>query len=314
MENTTLSRQVPSERDTVQGTAGRPHQKRVAGLPHVVPATPLRKVGGRNHVSLGAAAVTVCKYRRGADRCTEFGQHCLGQRLESNKPPLENGWAGSFRGHPLILPSASCHDGFMTSTTDFETAAHSFLDLVAEVKVSQWGEPALGVWDVRSLVGHTARAILVVEQYLLADPAPAVTAPDAEGYYVEVFSSYTDNDAIAARGVEAGKALNENSGAEFEATLGRALELIAQNGPDRIVAIGPIGIPLGEYLRTRVFELVVHSMDIAKATNQPHGIPPEVVANVADLAARVAVRKGSGEDILFALTGRRPLPPRYSIL
>src|SRR5471032_1404676 len=142
----------------------------------------------------------------------------------------------------------------MTSTTDFETAAHSFLDLVAEVKVSQWDEPALGVWEVRSLVGHTARAISTVEQYLLADPAPEVTAPDAESYYATVFTEYTDNDAIAARGVEAGKALNENSGSEFEATLVRALALIEKSGPDRVVAIGPIGIPLAEYLRTRVFE------------------------------------------------------------
>jgi uncharacterized protein (TIGR03083 family) len=202
----------------------------------------------------------------------------------------------------------------MTSATDFETAAHSFLDLVAQVKVSAWNEPALGVWDVRSLVGHTARAILVVEQYLLADPAPAVTAPDAETYYTTVFSQYTDNDAIAARGVAAGEKLTEASGEEFEATLNRALALIAQNGPDRVVAIGPIGIPLGEYLRTRVFELVVHSMDIARATGLPHGLPTDVVANVADLAARIAVRKGDGEDLLFALTGRRPLPQRYSIL
>ena len=184
----------------------------------------------------------------------------------------------------------------MTSTTDFETAAHSFLDLVAEVKVSQWSEPALGVWDVRSLVGHTGRAITVVEQYLLADPAPEVTTPDAETYYVEVLGEYTDNDAIAARGVEAGKALTENSGAEFEAALGRAMALISSSGPDRIVAIGPIGIPLDEYLRTRVFELVVHSMDIAKATGLPHGMPAAVVANVADLAARVGVRKGDGEE------------------
>ena len=202
----------------------------------------------------------------------------------------------------------------MTSATDFETAAHSFLDLVAEVKVSQWGEPALGVWDVRSLVGHTARAILTVEQYLGAPAAIEVTAPDAEEYYVRVFNDYTDNDAIAARGVEAGRALNEDSGAELEGALQRALALIRENGPDRIVAIGPIGIPLGEYLRTRVFELVVHSMDIGRATNQEHGIPADVVANVADLAARVAVRKGDGEAILFALTGRRPLRPRYSIL
>jgi uncharacterized protein (TIGR03083 family) len=202
----------------------------------------------------------------------------------------------------------------MTSAEDFQTAAHSFLDLVAEVKVSQWNEPALGVWDVRSLVGHTSRAISTVETYLLADAAPAVTAPDAEAYYATVFTEYTDNDAIAARGVEAGKNLNEDSGAEFEATLNRALALIAENGPDRIVAIGPIGIPLGEYLRTRVFELVVHGMDIAKAVGLDHGVPADVVANVADLAARVAVRKGDGEAILFALTGRRPLRPRYSIL
>jgi uncharacterized protein (TIGR03083 family) len=202
----------------------------------------------------------------------------------------------------------------MTSAEDFETAAHSFLDLVAEVKVSQWNEPALGVWDVRSLVGHTARAISTTEQYLLGDAPAAATIADAEDYYVVAFTQYTDNDAIAARGVDAGKALNEDSGAEFEATLNRALALIKENGPDRIVGIGPIGIPLSEYLRTRVFELVIHGMDIARAANLEHGYPADVVANVADLAARVAVRKGDGEAILFALTGRKPLRPRYSIL
>jgi uncharacterized protein (TIGR03083 family) len=206
----------------------------------------------------------------------------------------------------------------MTSTIDsvkdFETAAHAFLDLVAEVKVSQWDEPALGVWNVRSLVGHTARAILTVDQYLSADSAPEVTAPDAETYYVDAFTQYTDNDAIAARGVEAGKKLTPESGGEFEDALTKALVLIGKLGPDYIVAIGPIGIPLHEYLRTRVFELVIHSMDIAKATGLAHGIPADVVANVADLSARVAVRKGHGEDLLFALTGRRPLPGRFSIL
>jgi uncharacterized protein (TIGR03083 family) len=202
----------------------------------------------------------------------------------------------------------------MTSTTDFETAAHCFLDLVGEVRPALWEEPALGSWNVRSLVGHTSRAITVVETYLLADPAAEMTAPDAETYYAEAFTKYTDNDAVAARGVEAGKTLTEDSGTLFEAALGRALELIASNAPDRLVAIGPIGIPLSEYLRTRVFELVVHSMDIAKATDLDHGIPTHVVANTADLAARVAVRKGNGEDILFAMTGRRPLPLRYSIL
>jgi uncharacterized protein (TIGR03083 family) len=202
----------------------------------------------------------------------------------------------------------------MTSATDFETAARAFIDMVGEVRPEQWQGPALGSWNVRSLVGHTSRAILVVEQYLLAEPARAITVPTAEDYYSEVFAKYTDNDAIALRGVEAGKALTADSGAEFEATLDRALRLITADGPDRLVAIGSMGIPLGEYLRTRVFELVVHGMDIARATDVAHGIPEEVVANTAELAARVAVRAGHGTELLFALTGRGTLPPRFSIL
>jgi uncharacterized protein (TIGR03083 family) len=202
----------------------------------------------------------------------------------------------------------------MTSTSDFETAARVFLDMVPEVRPQKWEDPALGSWNVRSLVGHTSRAIIVVEQYLLADPAPEINTPDAETYYAYAFQKYTDNDAIAERGVAAGNALNEDSGIEFAATLDRALELIRQNGPDRIVAIGPIGIPLSEYLRTRVFELVIHGMDIAKAVGIEHGFPEDVVDRVAKLAASVAVRAGHGQDILFALTGRRPLPARFSIL
>ena len=202
----------------------------------------------------------------------------------------------------------------MTSTTDFHTAAQAFLDLVADVRIDQWEDPALGSWNVRSLVGHTSRAILTVETYLNAEAPAEVNLPDAESYYEKVLGEYTDNDAIAERGVAAGNALNENSGIEFEAALDRVMALIEENGPDRIVGIGSFGIPLSEYLRTRVFELVVHNMDIAKAANLDHGIPNDVIASAAELAARVAVRSGHGVDILFALTGRRPLPPRFSIL
>lgn len=202
----------------------------------------------------------------------------------------------------------------MTSTQDFQAAAEAFLDLVAQVRIDQWQDPALGTWNVRSLVGHTARAISTVETYLNDAPATEASYPDAEAYYLRIFGDYTDNEAIAARGVAAGEALTPDSGIEFAATLDRVMALIHENGPDRLVGIGERGIPLSEYLRTRTFELVIHSMDIAKATGLAHNIPEGIVAEVADLSARVAVRKGFGEDILFALTGRRPLPGRFSIL
>ena len=47
----------------------------------------------------------------------------------------------------------------------FEQAVPFFVETVAQVRSDQWEELALGVWNVRDLVGHTSRAMLTVEQY-----------------------------------------------------------------------------------------------------------------------------------------------------
>ena len=38
-------------------------------------------------------------------------------------------------------------------------AGESFVALVSEIPHVAWDRPGLGVWDVRSLVGHTAPSI-----------------------------------------------------------------------------------------------------------------------------------------------------------
>ena len=43
-------------------------------------------------------------------------------------------------------------------------------------------EPGLGEWDVRSLVGHTSRALLTVETYL-SRPAEVVEVESTAEYY-----------------------------------------------------------------------------------------------------------------------------------
>ncbi|MFT3971516.1 MAG: maleylpyruvate isomerase N-terminal domain-containing protein [Micropruina sp.] len=45
-------------------------------------------------------------------------------------------------------------------------AAEAFVALVSEIPHDAWERPALGVWDVRSLVGHTARAVTTAHDYL----------------------------------------------------------------------------------------------------------------------------------------------------
>ena len=96
--------------------------------------------------------------------------------------------------------------------------------------------------------------------------------------------------------------------------LERATDVIESQPSDRIVSIGGMGIRLPEYLRTRVFELVVHTIDLSRATGLAHALPESAVEDAVTLAAAVASRRGSGEDVLLALTGRRPLPEGFSVV
>jgi hypothetical protein len=76
------------------------------------------------------------------------------------------------------------------------------------------------------------------------------------------------------------------------------------------------GMRFENYLSTRTFELVVHSMDIAAAA--PDVEPPEfsdqLLSEVARVAATAAVLRGRGVELVLALTGRVPLSPDFSMV
>jgi uncharacterized protein (TIGR03083 family) len=201
----------------------------------------------------------------------------------------------------------------MTQADSFVATATAFLNLVRQITPDQWELPGLGEWSVRDLVGHTSRAISTIELYL-ADEAPSeVSVPTAEEYYLRVFDGHTDNAAVAARGRTAGWELGDDAAARIEQSLLRVGTLLAEQPADRVVAIGSIAVPLPEYLRTREFELVVHGLDLARATGKPIDIPLPALADATLLASGVAVRRGRAEDLLFALTGRDSLPSDFTI-
>ena len=196
----------------------------------------------------------------------------------------------------------------------FARSGDAFLELLGAIDDDQWQLPGLGSWSVRSLAGHTARAILTVESYLAQEEPGDVTIASAQEYYSTVYRQFTDDVAVEARGVEAGLWLGGDPVSQVRSALARSLSLVESQPANRIVSIGGMGILLSEYLRTRVFELVVHTIDLARATGVAHSLPPQTIADAAALAAAVAVQRGSGEQLLLALTARMELPEGFSVL
>lgn len=207
-----------------------------------------------------------------------------------------------------------CHHVQMSSVAIFSQAAESFVELVRRIGAEQWEAPALGSWSVRDLAGHTTRAILTVTTYLGQQELFEVTVPTAEHYYTVALTQFGDDASVAARGVEAGAWLGDQPVERIRTALADARDLLVAQTPDRVVSIGGMGIPLAEYLRTRAFELTVHTLDLARATGIPHGLSAAVMTAATTLAASTAVARGHGDEVLLALTGREPLPDGFSVV
>jgi uncharacterized protein (TIGR03083 family) len=202
----------------------------------------------------------------------------------------------------------------VSSAALFSRSASSYLELLGQIRDDQWSLPGLGTWDVRGLAGHTARAILTVENYLAQEEPGEATIPSAAGYYTTIYSQVMDPASVAARGVEAGAWLGSDPVAQVSAALARARSLIESQPDNRIVGIGGMGILLSEYLRTRVLELVVHTIDLSRATGIAHTLPDATIADALSLASATAAERGDGEAVLLALTGRGALPEGFSVV
>ncbi|WP_420094059.1 maleylpyruvate isomerase N-terminal domain-containing protein [Mycolicibacterium tusciae] len=198
----------------------------------------------------------------------------------------------------------------------YRAAATSFAALVREIPAGAWGQPGLGDWDVRALVGHTSRSLTTVLSYLqtTADREDIATPQE---YYVRVTPSALGIDPadVAERGRQAGRDLGSDPTAAVDALVSDVLgALTAVHGDPLIKVIGGLGIRLGAYLPTRVFELAVHGMDIARAVDIWFQVSEDVLAEALDIATRTAIATGRGESLLLALTGRSALPPSFSVV
>jgi len=199
------------------------------------------------------------------------------------------------------------------SRATFALAAHAFADLVDRIPADAWSGDGLGEWDLRALVGHASRSLVTVLTYL-----PQVTeveaVPTPVAYYAAAAQLMAaDPAAVTERGRQAGQALGDDPAStvrELVDDCRTALDAV----DDPVIHTIAGGMRLSRYLVTRVFELVVHSLDIAGATGLPFDPPPAALAESLRLAVDVAIARQDGSRLLLALTGRRALPEGFSVV
>jgi uncharacterized protein (TIGR03083 family) len=209
----------------------------------------------------------------------------------------------------------------------FEDAAGWFLAVVAEVRPEQWDRPGLGVWTVRELAGHTGRALVTVEEYLTV-PGPgaeagADTITDADPvlgaatYFLGLRDNARLQQDVAERGRIAGAELGAHGGGsphdDLAALAQRVIALVRAAPADAVFSsrFGPI--PFATYLLTRTVELVVHTVDLARACGLALDVPHRAASVAVAVVGQLAVERGSGGEVLTALGGRAPLAEGFGV-
>ena len=212
------------------------------------------------------------------------------------------------------------HDGPDREAIEhYRAASTAFLEACRGV--TDWEAPGLGVWTVRSLAGHTNRSHTNVTRYVAAGPEPGAVRVDGPvGYFAAFWApqpgrNVSDDEEVAERGRNAGEALGEEPLSVIERDRAEVLAVLESTALDVELRTPAGTMTLAGYLATRIFELAVHTVDVARATGQtmPAALDP-VVPRVVRLAADLAVARGAGVVVAEALTGRGPLSDGFTVL
>jgi len=200
----------------------------------------------------------------------------------------------------------STDGAWVEQLTVYRAVARAVADLVAAI--DDPGAPGLGEWTVVELAGHTMRALTTVERYLAAAPVPGPELEDAAAYVARYLEERRKDPAmdvsVAARGREEAAQLGDDPATVFGAAVTRVAGLVEAAKPDLVIPTAFASIRLGDYLRTRVMELVLHGLDLAAAIGVSWRPPPEALLDTLGLLSEVAVRTGRGEDLARLLGGR----------
>ena len=198
--------------------------------------------------------------------------------------------------------------------TEYAAAGAALVALAATVPVDGWDRPGLGEWTVRDLVGHTSRSFVTVTEYLRTGAGKQPEHDHAFDYAAVFRMAAADPAAITERGRQAGRDLGDDPVAGVQSRYDDALAAVAAH-PDAAPVDTPAGVMrLADYLPSRVFELVVHTDDLARALGTTADVPRGARVVATTFAAGLGAEGRDDDLLLRALTGRGGLEPGFTVI
>jgi uncharacterized protein (TIGR03083 family) len=197
---------------------------------------------------------------------------------------------------------------------EYAASGDALVALAATVPADAWDSPGLGEWTVRDLVGHAGRSFVTVSSYLESGAGKSPELAHALDYGRVFRMAHADPAAITERGRQAGRDLGDDPVAGLRERHEAAVTAVAAH-PDDAPVDSPAGVMrLADYLPSRVFELVVHTDDLARAlgTSAPGSPASRTIA--ATFASALAAEGRDDAVLLRGLTGRGGLPEDYTAL
>ena len=94
----------------------------------------------------------------------------------------------------------------------------------------------------------------------------------------------------------------------------RVVPLVAACSGEEVVETIAGGMRLADYLPTRTFELVAHTVDLCAALDLPADPPPAAALQALTLASALAVESGTTGLLLRGVLGRAALPDGFTVL
>jgi hypothetical protein len=148
----------------------------------------------------------------------------------------------------------------------------------------------------------------------LAKPAMQREVMRPADYFLRAQAGLADPASVAARGREAGAALGPDPIAAVQDITTRVLAQVQTASDEALVSTPVGGMRFIDYLPSRIFELAVHTLDIAAALPVTVTLPESVAAIALHLVADMTVQPEKAATMLLAATGRRALPAGFSVL